>query len=148
MARVAQPIEFLPAPGRRFTGEDMAVQGGDKPDMVGAENNARIRDFLSQRSSPVGSEETVALAAGGEMLTAFVKASGMADPTKDTRVPHRLGRVPQAIIYQRGTGTLGDQVIGVPAGGATAGGGNATPWTSREVFVRSSIDRAFTFAIS
>lgn len=147
-----EALPLLPVPGvaptqPRSVPKTMPVQQRQeirRADWVQVENNMRLRDERDRRSTPKGGKSTIAAMVGGVALEATV-ASGA-----DTRVAHDLGRVPEAIVFVEPTGTPGDVLTGRPEGGFQAGGGNATSWDERFVFVRSNVaspGRVFRFIV-
>lgn len=116
-------------------------------DPILEENRKRLRNFFDQRTTPVGGRDGVQKVYGGQELIATVAASSVAAGSGDTRVAHRLGRVPQAIVWYEAievvTGAavsiVGDELFGHPDGGFGANGGNQLAWNNREIFVRSNV---------
>src|SRR5688500_2595273 len=81
------------APPERYSGILSAVAG----EWTLTENFHRIRDHADRRSNPTGGRDSLPAIVGGQTLTATIAAGA------DTRVPHRLGRVPQAITHVEST---------------------------------------------
>jgi hypothetical protein len=157
MTREHEALPLLPprrptyAPARsRIDGDPEEKYGGLRAGIAGgdwawSENLHRIRDHADKRSNPIGGKDVIAAAVGGQTITATVTDS------VDTRVPHRLGRIPQAIVHVEGTGNPADRLEGRPEGGHGSTGGNETAWTSTDVFLRSNVvspGRSFVFTVA
>jgi len=108
----------------------------------------RISEHADQRSTPRGGKNGIPATVGGQTLTATVLAAMGVDG--DTRVPHRLGRIAQAIVHVEATEDPNDRLTGRPEGGQGISGGNETPWDDKAVYVRSNVaaGRQFVFTIT
>lgn len=123
MTRDSQPLKLVPMPGA-----DRAL----------AENMRRVEQFTNQRSNPVGGQDAIAAGPGGQQLTATVPSSLSTTGAGDTRVLHRLGRKPTAIVWYQPSSNAVAKLYGHPDGGQ-APAGNQTAWDDKAVYVRSDI---------
>ena len=125
------------------------------------ENMRRLRDFIDQRTVPVGGIDALARLVGGQILQATVGVSSSTDRFMDTAVTHRLKRIPTCIVWQQlvvppndGRVAAGSYpaitgiLAGHPSGNWGTRGGNQQAWTETLVYLRASEAATYRFIIT
>lgn len=135
MTREMDSLGFLPMPNA---------------DRTLVHNMRVLEKHMVERSNPVGGQDSIQAAAGGQELEVTATHSiSTADPTKDSRVLHRLRRKPVALVWYKPLDDPRDLLYGMPDGGQGTNAGNQTPWDDKAVYVRSNREGArFVFVVT
>lgn len=102
-----------------------------------------VRPFGGNQPEPL----QLARLLGCAYVTGRVAPSTDGSGTADGRFSHKLGRIPTMILLAVDMQGLGGVVYGLPSGGNGTAGGNQTPWTKTDIYVRASRDSTYAFFV-
>ncbi len=107
------------------------------------ENNRRMLEWIKRLGKP--ELYNLAYVMKGGYCTGSVSAATGA--SGDTKFDHGFSRIPSMIVMSVDLDGIGGQILGAPQGGQGSSGGNETPWTKTEFYVRGSLSGRYAFII-